>query len=315
MDIFEVAKLLMHPKTFSEGCNPVKDYVYHNFIILAERKITEKKIKKGIYKYYKDTTEPEKIEIINNISKVKDIYFPYPWCNNLIKSKKKYMNDFIVNYDPDKDLKYSQIYNKKIYFPLTYSKKQIQSYLFQLQIVEQNDESPHKYLTDSFNVNEEDIVVDCGVAEGNFSLSVVETVKRLYLFEPEEIWMKPLKATFEPWKDKIVIVQKYVSNVTDEKSITIDDYFENIEEPTFIKIDIEGYEKYCIEGAKKILSSKKLQKIVCCTYHKQDDEEVIGNILKSYNFTISASKGYMIFKCDPSLKEPFLRRGVIRCKK
>lgn len=35
-------------------------------------------------------------------------------------------------------------------------------------LLEQDEKSPHRYLTSEFDVSEGDVVVDVGVAEGNF---------------------------------------------------------------------------------------------------------------------------------------------------
>ena len=55
-----------------------------------------------------------------------------------------------------------------------------------------------------------EIVVDIGAADGNFGLSIIEKVSKLYLFEPQKSWHKALQATFKPWEDKVEIVSKMV---------------------------------------------------------------------------------------------------------
>lgn len=117
--------------------------------------------------------------------------------------------------------------------------------------------------------------MDCGVAEGNFGLSIVEKCKKFYLFEPEEQWMEPLKATFAPWKDKVVIVQKYLSDTTDEINTTLDDYFSDKEYPNFLKLDGEGYEERLLLGTKKILSSNDLKKLQRASIIKQKMREYL----------------------------------------
>ena len=44
---------------------------------------------------------------------------------------------------------------------------------------EQNDHSPHQYLTPEFDVGAEDIVFDIGCADGNFALSIVDKAKEI----------------------------------------------------------------------------------------------------------------------------------------
>ena len=66
-----------------------------------------------------------------------------------------------------------------------------------------------------------------------------------------------------------------------------------------------------------------MKKVVTCVYHRQDDEEILGNMMKKFGFTVTPSKGYMLFPAGdielgkPSYehKPPYFRRGVIRCNK
>ena len=53
------------------------------------------------------------------------------------------------------------------------------------------------------------VFVDVGCAEGYSSLEIIEEAKHVYLFEQNESWLEAIRATFEPWKDKVTIVQKY----------------------------------------------------------------------------------------------------------
>jgi FkbM family methyltransferase len=64
--------------------------------------------------------------------------------------------------------------------------------------------------------------------------------------------------------------------------IRLDDFVKenNIEKLDFIKADIEGAERYFLEGAKETIKKFK-PKISICTYHFADDKEVITNFLKS----------------------------------
>ena len=230
--------------------------------------------------------------------------FPYEFV-------KKYKPVNIQVYtDSDCEMKYVLHENKCLYFKQNWTENQIKEYYNSL-LVEQDIDSPHRYEYENFKVNEDDIVIDVGAAEGIFSLSVVERAKKIYLFETDKSWVPVLKKTFEPWSNKVVIVNKYVSNVNTDNEVCLDDYFSD-RAITFLKADIEGAEILLLQGAQKILSNHKPLKIVVCTYHRQNDAEVIDNLLKKHGFYTEFSKGYMIFKFDNYLTEPYLRRGLIR---
>ena len=82
-----------------------------------------------------------------------------------------------------------------------------------------------------------------GCAEGYSSLEIIEEAKHVYLFEQDEQWLEAIRATFEPWQDKVTIVQKYVSDHNSSREQTLDDFFNNqTNEHLFLKMDIEGAE-------------------------------------------------------------------------
>ncbi|HJJ41791.1 MAG TPA: FkbM family methyltransferase [Methanocorpusculum sp.] len=265
-----------------------------------------------IKKYYSDSdkADAEIWSIIKIIKKHGMIPFPYEWAVEA-QANSKSVEVFL---DEEKGLHYVLLDEKRLYFPRNWTQESIRNSFYSLQYVEQNEKSPHRYLTPDFNVNSDDITADCGAAEANFSLSVIDKVKKAYIFEPGDEWIEPLNATFEPWKDKTVIIQKFVSDTPDEFTVTLDGFFEGKEKPTFLKMDVEGFEKKVLMGGEKLLSDS-LKKAVICTYHYHDDEAEIGEIMRSHNFTANPSEGYMLFSMYDELKPPYFRRGVLRCVK
>ena len=91
---------------------------------------------------------------------------------------------------------------------------------------EQDLHSPHYYFFDGLTLSENSVVADIGVAEGNFGLKIVDRVKELYLFECDAGWIEALEATFEPWKDKVHIVNRFVSDTTSSDTVRLDDFSE-----------------------------------------------------------------------------------------
>ncbi|MDR1323279.1 MAG: FkbM family methyltransferase [Candidatus Margulisbacteria bacterium] len=233
------------------------------------------------------------------------VMFPYSF------TKKYKPNNILVFYDDNCGLNYVLYENKRMYFPRDWDKCSIQSY-YSFLLAEQDASSPHLYLTDNFQVQPCDVVVDVGTAEGNFALSVVEKAKKLYLFETEKQWLKPLKETFAPWRDKVVIVNKYVSDQTKNNCVKLDDFFK-AGKINFLKADIEGAELQMLDGAEHLLAAAKNLKIVLCTYHKQRDAELFKKILTASGFQTEFSKGYMIVPLE--FAPPYLRRGLIRAVK
>jgi hypothetical protein len=230
--------------------------------------------------------------------------YPYEFSKN-------YKSDSIWVYtDNECGMKYVIHDNKRLYFNPSWSERQIRKY-YNLSLMEQDIDSPHRYEYGDFKVNEDDVVADVGVAEGNFALSVVGRAKKLYLFETDEHWICALKKTFEPWENKVVIVNKCVSDVNTEKEVCLDDFFAD-GELNFLKVDVEGGEMKVLQGAQTLLSDQKKLKIAVCTYHRQEDAVILGNYLNTNQFQTSFSKGYMICAWDRKLTTPWLRKGLIR---
>jgi hypothetical protein len=230
-------------------------------------------------------------------------------------SKNYRKEDVEVVYDESKGLNYALLSeNKRLYFKKIWSKSRIAEYINALKI-EQDKDSPHCYLSDSFILKEGSILADIGAAEGFFALSHIDATKKIYLFEPDFEWIKPLQATFEPWKEKVEIIPKYISDASENDRITLDDFFNDKEKPTFVKADVEGFEMRLLSGATQLIANSSELDIVLCTYHKQDDYEILSKLLSERHFHISHSDGYMLFYLDKNFASPYLRRGVIRARK
>ncbi|WP_312430327.1 FkbM family methyltransferase [Lacrimispora sp.] len=258
---------------------------------------------------YKDCKENEIQDIVNYLVDHPLQVFNYPFVE-------KYDNeDFDIKYDKEKKLFYTLYYNKKMYFSRSFHDEEKVREYYKSICLEQDFHSPHKYLTDIFEVPNNAVVVDAGVAEGNFALSIVECAKKIYLFEPDKEWVEALKYTFEPYNEKVVIVNKSLSNYIDDNTTTIDETL-NGSSVDFIKMDIEGEEYYAIQGAIKSIEISEDVKCVVCTYHQEFAYSKIKTLLEDLYFKIETSTGYMWYPENFNvMRAPVLRRGVIRAEK
>lgn len=274
------------------------------------QKIVAHHLPLAILKYYSTLPEkpsPEIESVLNYLRHNPMQVFPYDFQDEYIA------RDIEVYQDREKGLPYVLLDQKRLFFKRRWGKKKIQN-LYNLLSKEQDRRSPHRYLSDQFLFDQGEMLIDVGAAEGNFALSVVEKASKLILFEADREWIEPLKATFEPWKDKVEIVNKYVSDIENEKSTTLDRYISGENGPMFIKIDVEGAESRLLKGAERILSQQAL-KVAVCTYHKQEDEKEFNALLEQYEFETCSSEGYMLFYFDKKIKAPYFRRGLIRAQK
>ena len=205
--------------------------------------------------------------------------------------------------------------NRKLYFRRGASPKSIcNSYNY--LCMEQDLESPHYYCFDG-EPQENTILADIGAAEGNFSLQFIDRMKKVYLFEANQEWIEALEATFQPWKDKVVIVNKYVSNKNDDDCLALDTYFKDKEKPTLLKADVEGAEKDVLEGLSETMNGQQLKDILICTYHQKDDERVLSELLQAKGYATKPSPKFMLFDNDLMSKEPpyDFRHGLLHASK
>lgn len=251
--------------------------------------------------------DSERIAVMDFIQRKGVQIFPYDFTDRYNASS------INVSEDPSCGSKYVMMDEKRLYFKRRWSVKRIQKSFHDLSL-EQDMESPHRYLTESFDLGPADIMADFGAAEGNFSLAVIEKVQKVYLFESDPEWMEALQMTFLPWQEKVEMVPKFVSAIDDEKHCTGDVFF--AEKPlTFLKIDVDGGERKLLKGFSQTIRSTPCMKIALCTYHQHNDEREFSAMLESQGYSVAPSKGYMIFYYDKKLKAPYIRRALIRAIK
>jgi hypothetical protein len=201
---------------------------------------------------------------------------------------------------------------RRLYFKRGISLKDAVS-TYNALCIEQDPQSPHNYDFDPLPITPDTVIADIGCAEGNFGLKHIDKIKKLYLFESEHEWIEALEATFRPWAEKVVIVNKYVSDRDEGAFISLDKYFQDKERPTLLKADVEGAENDVLVGADQILED--IKDILVCTYHRAGDAQHLSGLLSEKGYEIKFSPGRMLFiweKEDYSLEAPFdFRKGLI----
>jgi phospholipid N-methyltransferase len=271
--------------------------------------ILKKSLRKNILSHFASLPSEElnddQKEVLRYLESNQVRIFPYPFHNDYSEDKIEVFRDH------KKGMRYVMQEGKRLYFKKRWGADRIKRAYSDL-LREQDTKSPHKYLSDSFGVDKNDIIADIGAAEGNFSLSVIEKAKKIYLFEYDSEWIEALRATFEPWSDKVVIINKYVSDKNDNSHIRFDTVFETNSGINFLKIDVDGAESIVMESCLSVFKGGGSFKIALCTYHKNNDERDFTLMLKKFGFIVEPSGGYMINYYDKKMKAPYLRRGLIR---
>jgi len=272
-------------------------------------KINNERIKNDVLSYYKKnpTTDSEIIEALDFLKRNPISALPYSFYLTYLQK------NIEVKYDKLNQFPYVMHGKHKLYFKKSWDKERIIS-SYKVLLAEQDKNSPHCYLSDSYKLESNSVVIDVGAAEGIFAINEMDKISHLYLLEPDPEWVETLKLTYSIWSDKITIIDKFVSDRDNDSCITLDNYFKDFKIIDFLKIDVDGGEQDLINGAANTISDK-VNKLVICTYHKADDNEIFSTYLKSKNFKFANSKRYMLYYFFDNFTPPYFRRGIIQAEK
>ncbi|MBQ7631953.1 MAG: hypothetical protein IJS82_04250 [Paludibacteraceae bacterium] len=232
----------------------------------------------------------------------------------------KRLETFEVGYDNVLKLLYVIHDKKRLYYNRAFTIDSCErSYRFlieQDQILEGGylEKAPHCYQTESFKVEEGDVLIDGGAAEGLFALDVIDKVSHVYLIEADSNWIPALKATFAPYKDKVTIINKYLSDCDDTDNISLGSILARHNGNCFVKMDIEGAEPKVIKGALSYLNTRDNVKLSCCTYHYQNDAKELADLFESIGYQHEFSAGWFFFAEYDMPEPPYLRHALIRAK-
>jgi hypothetical protein len=229
---------------------------------------------------------------------------PYEW------TKEYREEDVEVHRDGVRDLHYVIYRENKVYFPRKESADAIRQAV-RIGLMEQDNRSPHSYVSGDFDIKEGDVGVFIGASDGLFCLSRLERLSKAYLFEPASHWHEPLRATFEPWADKVEIVPLGVADSSGDGQISLDDFFKGKEPPNFIQVDVDGVDWEVLLGARSIIKDAKKLRLALCTYHKRLDFQKFAGFLKPLGYEIDHSPGYYLI----GVRMPYMRHGVLYASK
>ena len=174
----------------------------------------------------------------------------------------------VTGIDMESHLPYVIHKNKKLFFKAKHTLTDVldlyQNYIQTERLLgnEDTEDIPHQYQSPRVHVSNGDVVFDIGAAEGLFALDQIENVSHVVIVESDPEWIIPLKQTFAPYSDKVTIIQKFVSAVDTDTTISLEKILSQIEfRSAFIKMDIEGYELHSLTAAENVLRSNNGTKL------------------------------------------------------
>lgn len=170
-----------------------------------------------------------------------------------------------------------------------------------------NPKNWHHFISDDVPLTSEDVVVDCGAAEGLFSFFSANRAARVYAIEPVPLWHPGLERTFAPFSH-VELLKVGVGHRDAELRMTDDEIYSRIDPEgtlvvpvrtldslfigrdlpvSFIKADIEGFEFPMLLGAEEVIRLNR-PKISVTVYHDTDHHvemrEFLRHIHRDYRF-------------------------------
>jgi len=296
-------------KTFNEIEVYIKNFLNIDVPIFNCQQMVNKFRTQRIIHMYQNSEDTEIKNILNWLN-THDIS-----VRNCSENTKRFI--YKVYFDENRgEYPYVIFDGKRMYYPKDFAFEIEGGEKFLTNIVEcdQYIGSPHLYIQGAHKINKGDVIVDAGTAEGNFTLSHIDTISKAYLIESDKRWLEALRMTFEPYKDKVVLVPKMLSDEETDSSITLDALIQN-NRIDFIKMDIEGAETSALLGGINVLKDNNV-KLSICSYHRKRDAEYIRFILESLGYIVNHTEGYMFFLFDKNIDKTLdFRRGVLYASK
>lgn len=227
----------------------------------------------------------------------------------------EYLNMNVDVFYDEEEMKHYVMHNgKRLYYPRDYKVNRIIELYRQVRY-EQDVRSPHFYWNSLNKPAQGDIFVDVGAAEGLVALDYIEDMNKVYIIECEERWVDALRATFKPYKEKVIITPALCGEHAESGKVITLDYLLSAEtSPIVIKMDIEGGELKALKGGNMVLKRMNT-KLAVTTYHTNDAAKELYGYLDSLGYKCEYSNGYMLFIYDHDTKYPYFRRGILCASK
>ncbi|MCO6451837.1 MAG: FkbM family methyltransferase [Caldilineales bacterium] len=160
----------------------------------------------------------------------------------------------------------------------------------------------HHYEISQTAVRADDVVVDCGAAEGLFALRAVRRCQQVYVFEPNPVFLDALHLTFaaspnveifpyaagERRGSARLVLDGERSRFGEESGFlceirSLDEMLLHRTPPvSYLKADVEGAEQALLAGATEIIRTHK-PRVAITVYHDPNDVAEMMAFLRSQN--------------------------------
>lgn len=213
----------------------------------------------------------------------------------------------------ENDLGLYQVADKRVYFPLAFDPSLLGDMYHEIFVQK-------VYESESCQIRPGDWVIDAGACEGFFSLYALEKGANVLAFEPvpeiaqalertlepfiregrarvfpvglgstqerQKMWVVKGRATWSTFSENSLLFLSHNDPSSERTSLEIVAFDilaekEVLPPISFLKADVEGYERELLLGAKETIQKYK-PRLSICTYHLPDDWQVIPQIIRSF---------------------------------
>lgn len=157
----------------------------------------------------------------------------------------------------------------------------------------------HHFISSYTPIGSDDIVIDCGAAEGLFSFIAAKHAKKVYAIEPIASWHNPMDKTFRPLGN-VELLKVGVGHKTAMMRMTNDEIYSRVSTTgnleiqiatldslfadknirvSFLKADVEGFEFPMLLGAEQLIRQNR-PKVAITVYHPTNHFVEIMEYLK-----------------------------------
>lgn len=172
----------------------------------------------------------------------------------------------------------------------------------------------HHFISSHTPVGTDDVVIDCGAAEGLFSFVAANHAKKVYAIEPIASWHKPMDRTFR-LLGNVEVLKVGVGHKTAMMRMTNDEIYSKVSatgdleiqiatldslfadkniEISFLKADVEGFEFPMLLGAEKLIRLNR-PKVSVTVYHNSNHfieiMEYLKDLHSDYQFNLRGIAG------------------------
>jgi len=264
-------------------------------------------LRERIFREYERSNDPEVLAVLDFLSDHPSLEFPvgmkppYAWTGEFRNE------DIAVERDDASGMLFTQVNGNRVFFPRNATIQSVQEAV-RVARMEQDARSPHSYVNGDHKPDPGDTAGFIGASDGIFCLSLIDRLSRAYLFEPDSAWHEPLRATTEPWRDKVEIVPLALGDHDGDGIIRLDTFLsQRGGSLNFIQMDVEGHESEVLAGAGSLLRDAKKLRLSICAYHKRLDFPDFEALLGGMGYRINHSPGFYVL----GIRMPYFRRGVL----